>query len=70
MKLSQHLQKEWEFVMRSLPGCICKDCQATLGTYADQCSADFDDPCPGYLAIERAKDEFEKKRRSRLPKWR
>ena len=41
---------------------ICSDCGATLGTYADACKADLDEPCPGYLAIERAKTEFGRQR--------
>ena len=59
MKLSQRLQDERAHVERSLrDSVICKDCGATLGTYADACTADLDDPCPGYLAIERAKTQF------------
>jgi hypothetical protein len=31
---------------------ICSQCGATLGTYADQCSAALDVPCLGFLLIE------------------
>lgn len=32
---------------------ICDRCGATLETYGERCSAALDDPCPGFLAIER-----------------
>ena len=34
------------------PGVICPRCRATLSTFADQCSADLDQRCPGFNAIE------------------
>lgn len=37
---------------------ICGRCSATLADFADKCSADLDDACPGFLAIDRAKDRF------------
>ena len=33
---------------------ICERCGAKLATYADKCSAAVADPCPGFLAIEKA----------------
>lgn len=33
-------------------GEICTRCHATLWTYADVCSADLSDPCPGFQRIE------------------
>ena len=33
---------------------ICDRCGATIDTYADACTADLDDPCPGFLTIEEA----------------
>jgi hypothetical protein len=33
---------------------ICERCGATLETYQDQCLPDAADPCPGFVAIERA----------------
>jgi ribosomal protein L40E len=40
---------------------ICGRCRATLSTYADKCSADLDDRCPGFNVVEaeRAKAERE-----------
>lgn len=64
MKLSQRLLDERAFVERTLgDSVICADCKATLKTFADACTADLDEPCPGYLAIERAKDKFAASRR-------
>lgn len=34
---------------------ICNRCQATLVTFADACTADLGDMCPGFLAIDDAK---------------
>ena len=34
---------------------ICQRCNATLETYANSCTADLADPCPGFIAIEQAK---------------
>jgi hypothetical protein len=59
MRLSKHLRAEREFVERSLATLvICADCHATLKTLADACTADLDLPCPGYLAIERVKNQW------------
>lgn len=33
---------------------ICDRCGATLESYADICSANFDEACPGFVAIESA----------------
>jgi len=63
MNLSKRLQAERAFVERSLgDSVICKRCSATLGTFADDCTADLAEPCPGFLAIERAKKEFREAR--------
>lgn len=62
MKLSQRIRDERAFVERSFgDSVICKRCDATLGTFADACTAGLQDPCPGYLAIELAKTDFAKK---------
>lgn len=59
MRLSQRLQQERAFVKRSLAdSIICKRCETTLETFADVCTADLQDPCPGYLAIEQCKTDF------------
>jgi len=59
MKLSQRLRDERAFVERSLgDSVICKRCDAKLGTFADACTADLAEMCPGFLAIEQAKAEF------------
>ena len=59
MKLSERLREQSAFVERAFGDSpICRDCGATLATFPDACTADLDDPCPGYLAIERAKTEF------------
>ena len=41
-------------------GQICARCGATLYTYTDACTAMLDDPCPGFLSIERAMQEARK----------
>ena len=33
---------------------ICERCGATLATYADACTAENRDPCPGDLAMDKA----------------
>jgi len=59
MKLSRRLQDERAFVDRSLAdSVICQRCHATLHTFADACTADLADVCPGFLAIERSKKDF------------
>ncbi len=59
MKLSQQLQNERAFVERALgDSVICKRCDATLKTFADACTADLAEPCPGFLAIEQAKADY------------
>lgn len=61
MKLSSRLLAEREFVERSLGDhIICERCFATLKTYADKCTADLSDACPGFLVIEQCKKEFAK----------
>ena len=59
MKLSQRLQDERAFVERSLgDSVICRECGATLKTFADMCTAGLQEACPGFLAIELVKDAF------------
>lgn len=61
MKLSQHLQDERMFVAKSLGNAtICTLCGATLESFAETCTASLQDLCPGFTAIEQAKDEFAK----------
>ena len=42
---------------------ICDVCQATLETYADRCTADLGDVCPGFDTVD--KEEQEQRRLSR-----
>lgn len=59
MKLSQRLLEERAFVERSLgDSIICRDCGATLSTYAERCSSDLQEMCDGFIAIEQAKIDF------------
>jgi hypothetical protein len=59
MKKSERMQREGEFIREKFgTGSICQRCGATLDTFADACTADLTDPCPGFLAIDRAKAEF------------
>lgn len=63
MKLSQRLQQERAFVERTLSdSVICSKCSATLATFADACTADLCEMCPGFMAIENAKTDFAVKR--------
>ena len=58
-RLSERLQKEHKFITAKFGrSSICDRCGATLDTFADVCEADLDDPCPGFLAIDNAKAEF------------
>lgn len=62
-RLSDRLQKEHLYVAEHLGGkVICDRCGATLDTFADACSADLCDICPGFTAIDQAKAAF-----NRLP---
>ena len=59
MKLSRRLQDERAFVEQSLgDSVLCEWCHATLATYADECTADLQEICPGFVAIEKAKKDF------------
>lgn len=59
MKLSQRLRDEKAFVEHLLgDSVICPKCNATLGTYAQVCAADLQDPCPGFMAVEMAMKQF------------
>jgi hypothetical protein len=58
-------QREWALVEQRLAGrVICARCRATLATFADACTADLDDACPGFLAIDAAKAEAAREARS------
>jgi len=62
MKRSPRLIAEHEFVERKLEGLkICRTCNATLATFAEVCSADLSEVCPGFLTIEAARKEFNEK---------
>jgi hypothetical protein len=53
---------EIAFVERTLGNSvICHRCDATLGSYSEDCTADLQDPCPGFLAIEQARADFGEK---------
>jgi hypothetical protein len=58
MRFSEKLKAERLYVERRLTGCICDRCHATLATYAEKCPARLDEICPGFVAIEAAKAEF------------
>lgn len=59
MRFSQRLQDEQAFVKKAcLDHVICTRCGATLDTYADKCSADLSDACPGFQTIELVKKTF------------
>lgn len=58
---SERLQNEHRFIVGKFGAAsICDRCGATLDTFADACTADLDDACPGFLAIDNAKAEFNK----------
>ena len=67
-KLSERLREETErpgadiaiFVEKSIgmDTTICSRCAATLRSYADNCTAELDEVCPGFLTIERVKAAF------------
>ena len=60
-KESQHLKMQRAFVEAKLgSSVICSRCGATLATYADECSADLADPCPGFMTVEDAIAEFDR----------
>lgn len=59
MKDSQRLLNERAFVKRVLgDSVICGHCNATLATFAEACTADLSDACPGFMTIEKAKEDF------------
>lgn len=57
-KLSQRLQDEEAFVRKELPEGICGRCGATLDSYGSLCAAELDEACPGFNAVEAAKQKF------------
>ena len=59
-KLGRRKAREVAYVQAHCTGTICDRCGATLDTFADQCSAELDDACPGFLVIDAAKMRFNK----------
>lgn len=58
-KFLESKKREWAFTEQKLgKGVICDQCGATLDTFAEDCDAELDDPCPGFKAIEEVKAEF------------
>lgn len=60
VRKSDRLMAQDAFVYAACPGEICAGCGATLDTMNTACTADMLDPCPGFLAIENAKQRFNK----------
>lgn len=42
------------------PGVICARCHATFATYADACTADLAERCPGFNAVDLVQVRAEK----------
>lgn len=54
-------QLERAYVEQALRGAvICDNCGATCETFAERCTAGLSFLCPGFVAIETAKEEFRK----------
>ena len=48
-------ERAWALVAQKLgDAVICARCRGTYKTYSDTCTADLDDPCPGFNAIDAA----------------
>jgi hypothetical protein len=63
MKRSKRLEEESAYVEQTLgETVICDRCGATLATYADTCTADLQDACPGFLRIEETREAFARSR--------
>ena len=59
MRESKRLIELRAYVEQKLAGqIICERCGATLETFADVCTADLSDACPGFMAIEKVRAEF------------
>lgn len=59
MKVSIQLRLEHSFVEGYLGTReICSTCKTSLREYADKCTAGLSDLCPGFEAIEEAKQRF------------
>lgn len=55
-------ERVWEIVEQQLGGrTICGRCHCTLVTFADKCTADLDQRCPGFEAIENVRRTAEEK---------
>lgn len=68
MKPSKRYMERLEFVETKLAGAvICDQCNCTLDTFAEKCSAGLGDACPGFAAIEWAKEEFDALNKFILP---
>lgn len=66
MRLSEDLKAERRHVEATLKGLvICERCGATIDTFADVCTADLSDLCPGFNAIDAAKSEYQRMKRER-----
>jgi hypothetical protein len=64
VRVSDRLRAESAFVRSKLgDSIICQRCMATLNDYADKCPAGLSEPCDGFLAIEKAKEEFKQDNR-------
>jgi len=51
-------EAEWKRVEEKLGSAIiCDRCGATLDTFNEACTADLDDACPGFNAIEKAHEK-------------
>jgi hypothetical protein len=53
-------RRQWAFVEAQIGGgrVICSRCGCTLGTFAEDCDAELEDPCPGFKLVDEAKSAF------------
>ena len=54
----RRLARAW-FAAGRLLDATCERCGCRIAEMADKCTADLDDPCPGFNAVEVAHTEFE-----------
>lgn len=60
-KMIERVKAQAAFVEEKLgTGIICKRCDATCATFADACTADLAEMCPGFITIEDARSEFQR----------
>lgn len=58
---SKRYLKRLDFVEMKLDGAvICDRCDCTLRTFAEKCSAGLSEMCQGFMAIDAAKEEFDR----------